>query len=257
MAPDLAAARTAFHARQELAVQRITIKARLDGLLPQGLDALETELENLDQAISSHAAKHEALGTDAPPKSRDEIEADRCSHRQQLAALGKKFQAAHEVQNQTQIALGKLDEQLRYRQREFDQLKVKLPEEDEARAAQLDRLELALKRQHDDLSDALQLAQSFRDQAPESQQQVKLESELVQARRAHASHQQAVQQLQQDIAALSATLERGGAVNNPSDLAELETRFERLTQRVKKISRRYRCHAPAAIAAQPGDDRNP
>ena len=233
---DPAAARAILQKRQDLDLERISIKARLGVVAPDGVDALKAGQAKVKQALDKMKGQADGIPDGESLRSRDEIARDETALQEQDAQLADDFRAAREVQGNAQADLSRLDEKLRNRQRELAALMDYLPEGEAARAARLKEVDQLFDKQKAELNTALQLLQSCKDHVPDGAEKAKLESELDQARGAQENHQPMVQKLQREIAALTATLEYGGEINSPSDLVELETRFERLHARVEKFS---------------------
>ena len=168
-------------------------------------------------------------------RSRAEITQDMQDLQKREAELANQFRTVHDARNKAQSELSRLDEQLRYREREYDDLQGSLPEEEEARVDALARLDADLSDQKKATDEALQLVQSYRDQAPDGALSARLEAELTEARAAWEDHQRAVQSLKQDIAALGATLEHFGDNGGPHVVSRHEAGFNKIDARVKSF----------------------
>ena len=227
-------ARVTLHKAQEFALEKRTIKARIDAVAPDGLDGLKQEQTKIQATLDEITAGSTEIGGDQPLRTREELSRDLAALQENETQLAAAFRNAHDAHAKTQTMLVELDGQLRARKSELETLENKLPEDEAAQRAQLEAFDEKILVHTRERTQAIQLAQSYRDQAPDGAQKAKLETELEAAHTTSKAHQSEVQNFEREIIALNATLAQIGDANNPASLSELETRYERVSERVRK-----------------------
>ena len=234
--PSVKDAQNTLHRFQELKVEKSTITARLDAVAPNGLDGLLAEQAKIGAILNETQTIFAGHGEEKTLRTREEIAKDEAILAKNEEQLAVDFRKAHEVNGQAQTRLVELDVQLRARQREFEALEGKLPGSDDAKSARLIELDQLLETQSREQSEAVTLTHSLRKQAPDGTQKAQLEIELAAARNAQKAHEQKIQKLQQDVAALSATQAQIGNMSSPAGLSALEAEVGKLDERVKKYA---------------------
>ncbi len=233
-ADDPATARSRFEEGRNLVMERHGVAARLESAAPDGIEAVEAKLTQLDDELRQLEDGAPQLADVSGVRPRDEIRAEMDAVSRDGIKLDDAFRAAHKRRSDGEGALGRIEEQLRNSQAEFDKLKKQLPD-DEERGRELLRLESLVAGENEALVKARAAVETYETSVPDAERRALIETDFKQAQSGLAAHLSSVQALKEEIARLRGILAHDRVEDVAAEIQRLEEEERGLSERVQKF----------------------